>query len=55
MKTRRLRPEAINTADLLTDYDGRTFTLEDLEREVGRYGIECPVSGDDITRVTHRA
>ena len=52
--TRRLRPATVDTLDLLAEYDGTIFTLEELEASVERGGVECPISGDDIARVTHR-
>ena len=52
--TRRLRPATIDTLDLLAEYDGVTFTLEELEAAVELGGVECPISGDDIARVAHR-
>lgn len=51
---RRLRPSTVDTIDLLAEYNGKTFTLEDLEASVELGGVECPVSGDDIARVTFR-
>ena len=52
--TRRLRPAVVDTVDLLAEYDGVIFTLEELEASVELGGVECPVSGDDIARVTYR-
>lgn len=52
--TRRLRPAVVDTLDMLAEYDGVIFTLEELEASVELGGVECPVSGDDIARVTHR-
>ena len=52
--TRRLRPVVVDTIDLLAEYDGVIFTLGELEASVELGGVECPVSGDDIARVTHR-
>lgn len=52
--TRRLRPAVVDTIDMLAEYDGVIFTLEELEASVELGGVECPVSGDDIARVTHR-
>ena len=52
--TRLLRPAVVDTIDLLAEYDGVIFTLEELEASVELGGVECPVSGDDIARVTHR-
>lgn len=51
---RRLRPSVVDTVDMLAEYNGTTFRLEDLEASATLDGIEFPISGDDIARVTHR-